>query len=212
MADMYIRKFSLSRLHIIAAVFLLAALILFISGAYRAFRVMGRLDQMGLSFEGEGYIKKNDGILFSAEPVMGELKGASEESAVCCVTDTRIFFLPAYDVFVAPVAGKYRFVAVEENSDEYEKLFAGEEVTGYFSDKYDQKLFDYVSEMGDYYESDSVIPVEECSHLGIIVVDRQRELMSFLWGLPFLCIGLFLLKKAGSVFFYTPGVPFQEEC
>ena len=211
MADMYIRKFSPGKLHIIAAVFLLAALILFVSGGYRAFRVMGRLDQTGLSFEGEGYIKKNDSILFSAKPVEGELKGAVEAHAISCGTIINGFFSPDCELFVVKVAGKYRFVAVEQNSAEYERLLAGEELTGYFSYKYDQFLFDYVSSMDEYYEDYSVIPVEECSHLGIIVVNRKRELWSFLWGIPFLCIGLFLLKKAGSLFFYTPETPFGEE-
>lgn len=204
MTGFYISKFRPNKKHIIAYVFLFIALVLFISGAHRAFRVMGRLDQTGLSFEGEGYIKKNDGLLFDDSPIKGTLRDGSEEFEIGCAHISRGFFRPGYEMFVVHIADKYRYVCAIEGSEEYNALFGSEGVTGYFTDKYSDYFTDYVSKMDKIYDPDSVIPEAECSELGIIVVDRQKELLSFIWGIPFLVVGLFFLKKAGSPFFYIP--------
>jgi len=58
--------------------------------------------------------------------------------------------------------------------------------------------------MGQYFEADTVISPDDCSDLGLIVVDRDKELHSFLWFLPFLIVGLILLIIGGSPFFYFP--------
>ena len=87
-----------------------------------------------------------------------------------------------YECFVVDTIPSIRYAAVKKDSDEYEKFISGEEVTGYFS----KKFSDEFSELA---------PDKECSELGIIIVDRQKELLSFLWGIPFLIIGLILLKK-----------------
>ena len=43
-----------------------------------------------------------------------------------------------------------------------------------------------------------------CLALGLIVVDREKELMSFLWFFPFLAAALILFKIGGSPYFYLP--------
>lgn len=204
MAGFYIRKFRPNKKHITAYVFLFVALVLFFSGIYRASRVTGRLEQMGLSFEGEGYIKKNDSLLFNATPIKGTLREGSEEFEISCAHLSRGFFRPGYEMLVVHIADKYRYLCVIEGSEEYNALFGGEKVTGYFTDKYSDYFTDYVSKMDKIYDPDSVISEADCSKLGIVLVDRQKELLSFMWGIPFLAVGLFFLKKAGDSFFYIP--------
>jgi hypothetical protein len=63
---------------------------------------------------------------------------------------------------------------------------------------------DFISNMGDYYDEESVIPAENVTKLGVVVVNRQKEKRSLLYGLPFLILGILLMKKAGDPFFYTP--------
>lgn len=201
MADSYIRKFSPNKFHIIAAVLFLLALVMLVNGAHRAFRVMGRLDSFAFGKDGKiDELKENVSIFLKNEPpVRAVLKGAVNDTVLSCGTEHN----QKYEIFVIKFYG-YRFAAVEKDSDEYDKLLSGEGVTGYFSYKYGKNLRDRIAEMGQYFEADTVISPNDCSDLGLIIVDRNKELLCFLWFLPFLIIGLILLKKGGSPFFYFP--------
>lgn len=196
MADSYIRKFSPNKFHIIAAVFFMLALAMLVSGAHRAFRVMGRLDPTGLVFEGD--VHKNDSILISCQPVLVRMKGAAQDSELVCGN------INGYDVFVVKDGAKYRFAAVKTGTDEYDMFLDSQPVTAYYSYKYSDMFHDRIAEMGQYFEADTVISPDDCLDLGLIVVDRDKELHSFLWFLPFLIIGLILLIIGGSPFFYFP--------
>ena len=196
MADSYIRKFSPNKYHIIAAVFFLLALAMLVNGAHRAFRVMGRLDPTGLTFEGD--VHENDSILISCQPALVRMKEAVQDSELVCGN------INGYDVFVIKDGAKYRFAAVKTGTDEYDMFLDSQPVTAYYSYKYSDMFRDRIAEMGQYFEADTVISPDECSDLGLIVIDRDKELHSFLWFLPFLIVGLILLIIGGSPFFYFP--------
>ena len=201
MTSSYIRKFRPDKPHLISAVLLLIALILFISGAYRAFRMVGCADQSELFNESD--VRKNRSLTFSAKPVSAELDGTENNNAIVFEQVSK-GIMSDYEIMIVNIAGKYRYVAVEKDSEEHSRLMDGEEVTGYFSDKYSDDFLDYVSGMSKYYKEEYVIPLDECSEKGIIIIEQNNETMSFAWGIPFLLAGLLLLYKAGSPFFYMP--------
>lgn len=205
MSDFYIRKFMPNKMHIIAFLFILLSCILFVNGFYRAARISGRHTMMGLTFEPEVY--EGDSILLSSCPIEARLKEGEHETAVCWKTiSTGI--MTDYDCFVDFVAEKYRPVMVKRGTDEYDKYLNGEEVSGYFTTKTFDDFPEYMSDFDNIWEIENYpmgnkITDTNCSQLGIVIVDRQKELLSFLWGIPFLIIGLILLKFAGSPFFYV---------
>ena len=196
MADSYVKKFSPNKWHIISVLCAVISVLLLLSGAHRAFRVMGRLDPTGLVFDGD--VHKNDSILISCQPALVRMKGAVEDSELVCGN------INGYDVFVVKDGAKYRFAAVKTGTDEYDMFLDSQPVTAYYSYKYSDMFRDRIAEMGQYFEADTVISPDDCSDLGLIVVDREKELLSFLWFLPFLIIGLILLIIGGSPFFYFP--------
>ena len=196
MADSYVKKFSPNTWHIISVLCAVISVLLLLSGAHRAFRVMGRLDPTGLVFEGD--VHKNDSILISCQPALVRMKGAVQDSELVCGN------INGYDVFVVKDGAKYRFAAVKTGTDEYDMFLDSQPVTAYYSYKYSDMFRDRIVEMGQYFEADTVISPDDCSDLGLIIVDRDKELHSFLWFLPFLIIGLILLKIGGSPFFYFP--------
>ena len=202
MADMYVRKLRPNKMHILAAVFLLLSLILFANGIHRLGRVSSRLDQAGFIFEDDD-VRENRGVLFSAVPYKGRLKGA-EKSRDVVAANVQKGIMKNIEIFIGSVHRKYQFIAVEKDSEEYRKLLAGEKVTGYFSYEYTDKLLDFVSRMGNYYAEEDVIPVENVTKLGVVVVNREKEQRSVFYGLPFLIIGILLMIKAGSPFFSFP--------
>lgn len=200
MSDLYIRKFMPNKKHIIAFLLILLSAVLFVSGFYRAFRISGRLTMTGLTFEPE--VHEGDSILLSASPFEARLKNTEYERVVVCKTVSK--GIMTYDVFIVHVAEKYRPVMVKKGTKEYDKFLDGEEVSGYFTEKKFDDFSDYVLKMHNYYELENKITDRDHSKLGIVIVDRQKELLSFLWGMPFLIIGLILFKIAGSPFFYVP--------
>lgn len=201
MSDNYIRKFMPNKKHIIAVLLILLSAVLFVSGFYRAFRISGRLTMTGLTFEPE--VHEGDSILLSASPFKARLKNTEDERVVVCGTVSK-GLITDYDFFIVHVAEKYRPVMVKKGTKEYDKFLDGEEVSGYFTEKYFDDFSDYVLKMHNYYELENKITDKDHSKLGIVIVDRQKELLSFLWGIPFLIIGLILFKIAGSPFFYVP--------
>ena len=196
MADSYVKKFSPNKWHIISVLCAVISVLLLLSGAHRAFRVMGRLDPTGLVFEGD--VHKNDSILISCQPALVRMKGAVQDSELVCGN------INGYDVFVVKDGAKYRFAAVKTGTDEYDMFLDSQPVTAYYSYKYSDMFRDRIAEMEQYFEADTVISPDACSDLGLIVVDREKELLSFLWFLPFLIAGLILLKIGGSLFFCFP--------
>lgn len=201
MADLYNRKFVPSIKHIIAYLLILLSAVLFISGFYRAMRVSGRLSTMGLSFETE--VHEGDSILLSTSPFKARLKETENEVVVCCGQSSGLN--PFYDneTFIIHIAEKYRPVMVTMGTEEYDNFMNGEEVTGYFTEKKFDDFPEYMSNIGSYYELDKEITDKDYSTLGIVIVDRNKELLSFLWGIPFLAVGLVLLKISGTPFVYS---------
>lgn len=199
MSDFYVRKFMPNKRHIIAFLFIFLSCILFASGIHRAFRVSGRLSMMGLSFE--PYVYEGDSILLSSCPVKAKLKESEHEKVVCWKT-VSTGILTDYDFFIDHIAEKYRPVMVKKGTDEHNKYINGEEVTGYFTEKNFDDFQNFISNMNNYYELENKITDKDYSSLGIVIVDRQKELLSFIWGIPFLVIGLVILKIAGSPFVY----------
>ena len=212
MSDFYKRRFSPNIKHLIAFLLILLSAVLFVNGFYRAARISGRHTMMGLTFEPEVY--EGDSILLSSCPIEAKLKGSEHENAVCWKTiSTGI--MTDYDCFVDFIAEEYRPVMVKRGTDEYDKYLNGEEVSGYFTTKDFDDFPEFMSDFDDYYELEGFdkhrkITDMNCSQLGIVIVDRQKELLSFLWGIPFLIIGLILLKIAGSPFFYIPETDSSE--
>lgn len=202
MADLYRRKLRPNKMHIIAALLLIIFLALFHSGLVRSGRVSARLNQAGFIFEDDG-VRENRGVYFSAPPHTGRLKGSDQQQPVI-VAEVKKGFNKDMVIFIGSVHRRNQFIAVEKDSEEYKKLLAGEKVTGYFSYEYTDELLDFVSRMGENYEAESVIPAENITKLGVVVVDRKKEKLSLLYGLPFLIIGIILLKKAGEPFLYIP--------
>ena len=72
MADSYVKKISPNNWHIISVLCAVISVLLLVSGAHRAFRVMGRLEPTGLIFEGT--VHENDSILASLSPVYVRMK------------------------------------------------------------------------------------------------------------------------------------------
>lgn len=202
MADLYRRKLRPNKMHIIAALLLIIFLALFHSGLVRSGRVSARLNQAGFIFEDDG-VRENRGVYFSAPPHTGRLKGSDQQQPVI-VAKVKKGFNKDMVIFIGSVHRRNQFIAVEKDSEEYKKLLAGEKVTGYFSYEYTDELLDFVSRMGENYEAESVIPAENITKLGVVVVDRKKEKLSLLYGLPFLILGIILLKKAGEPFLYIP--------
>jgi len=202
MADLYRRKLRPNKMHIIAALLLIIFLALFHSGLVRSGRVSARLNQAGFIFEDDG-VRENRGVYFSAPPHTGRLKGSDQQQPVI-VAEVKKGFNKDMVIFIGSVHRRNQFIAVEKDSEEYKKLLAGEKVTGYFSYEYTDELLDFVSRMGENYEAESVIPAENITKLGVVVVDRKKEKLSLLYGLPFLILGIILLKKAGEPFLYIP--------
>lgn len=200
MVDFYERKFVPDTKHIIAFLLILLSAVLFINGVYRAFRVSGRLSTMGLTFESK--VHENDSILLSASPLNAELKNIGrKQDIVWKITSKGL--MSTYDCFIVHVAEKYRPVMVKSGTEEYNKFLDGEEVTGYFTEKNFGDFPDFMSDIGNYYEIDRTITDKDYSTLGIVIVNRQKELLSFLWGVPFLIISIILLKNSGTPFIYT---------
>ncbi len=202
MADLYRRKLRPNKMHIIASLLLIIFLVLFHSGLVRSGRVSARLNQAGFIFEDDG-VRENRGVYFSAPPHTGRLKGSDQQQPVI-VAEVKKGFNKDMVIFIGSVHRRNQFIAVEKDSEEYKKLLAGEKVTGYFSYEYTDELLDFVSRMGENYEAESVIPAENITKLGVVVVDRKKEKLSLLYGLPFLILGIILLKKAGEPFLYIP--------
>lgn len=186
--------------HIIAYVLILLSAILFISGFCRASHVTGRLSMMGLTFEPE--VHKGDSILLSASPFKARLKETEREHDVVWQTVSK-GIMTDYDCFIVHVAYAYRPVMVKKGTEEYDKFLNGEEVTGYFTEKNFDDFPQFVSDMNSVYELNKEITDKDYSTLGIVIVNRQKELLSFLWGVPFLVIGIMILKIAGTPFVYT---------
>ncbi len=202
MSAAYERRFLPDKKHFFSCVFLIIAVILFISGAVRAFRMLNvTVNEAGFVYDTDE-IKKNRNIVFKPHLAEGAFETSESKNPVVIAT-VSTGIINDYDIFVVSLGCINRFLAVKTNSEEYQKVLDGEEITAYFSDKYCDLFIDYTARMGEYYNSEDVIPVSECDKLGLIVVDPQKECMSFLWGLPFLIIGLFLLKLAGNPFFYA---------
>lgn len=194
--------------HIIAFLLILLSAVLFISGFYRACRISSRLSMEGLVFEPEVY--EGDSILLSANPLKARMKETERERVVNWCTISK-GIITDYDCFVVQVAEKYRPVMVRTGTEEYNKFLDGEEVSGYFTEKNFEDFPSFILNMGKYYELKKEITDKDYSTLGIVIVNRQKELLSFLWGIPFLAISLVLFKKAGSVFFYIPETDETEE-
>lgn len=201
MSYFYERKFMPNVKHIIAFLLILLSAVLFISGFCRASHVTGRLSMEGLTFEPE--VHKGDSILLSSKPFKARLKETERAHDVVWQTVSK-GIITDYDCFIVHVAYAYRPVMVKKGTEEYDKFLNGEEVTGYFTEKNFDAFSDFMSDIGSYYELDRTITDKDCSKLGIVIVDRKKELLSFMWGIPFLAIGLILFKMAGSVFFYVP--------
>lgn len=155
---------------------------------------------MGLTFEPE--VHKGDSILLSASPFKARLKETEREHDVVWQTVSK-GIMTDYDCFIVHVAYAYRPVMVKKGTEEYDKFLNGEEVTGYFTEKNFDDFPQFVSDMNSVYELNKEITDKDYSTLGIVIVNRQKELLSFLWGVPFLVIGIMILKIAGTPFVYT---------
>lgn len=201
MSDFYVKKFMPNVKHIIAYVLILLSAVLFINGIYRAFRVSGRLNPSSVTFDVE--LGKNESVLLSSKPFKARLKETEREHDVVWKTMSK-GLMSTYGCFIVHVAEKYRPVMVKIGTEEYNKFLDGEEVTGYFTEKNFDDFPQFVSDISRYYEIDRTITDKDYSTLGIVIVNRQQEFLSFLWGVPFLVTGLIILKIAGSVFFYAP--------
>jgi len=199
MVDFYKRKFKPSIKHIIAFLLMLLSMVLFVNGVYRAARISSRHTMMGLTFEPEVY--EGDSILLSSHPIKAKLKGTENETVVCWET-ILTGILTEYDCFIDYIAEEYRPVMVKKGTKEYDMYLNGEEVSGYFTVDYFDDFPQFMSNIGNYYELEKEITDKNCSKLGIVIVNRRKELLSFIWGIPFLIIGLILLKISGSPFVY----------
>lgn len=200
MSDLYIRKFRPNAKHIIAYVLILLSAVLFINGFHRASHVTGRLSMQGLVFEPE--VHKGDSILLSSKPFKARLKETERAHDVVWKTVSK-GIMTDYDCFIVHVAYAYRPVMVKKGTEEYDKFLNGEEVTGYFTEKNFDDFPEFISDMNSVYEPEKEITDKDYSKLGIVIVNRQKELLSFLWGIPFLIIGIILLKFSGDPFEYT---------
>lgn len=199
MSDFYERKFMPNVKHIIAFLLILLSAVLFISGFCRASHVTGRLSMEGLTFEPE--VHKGDSILLTSKPFKARLKETERAYDVVWKTVSK-GIMTDYDCFIVHVAYAYRPVMVKKGTEEYDKFLDGEEVTGYFTKKNFDDFPDFMSDINIIYELNKEITDKDYSTLGIVLVDRQKELLSFLWGIPFLIIGIILLKISGTPFVY----------
>lgn len=202
MANSYITKFSPNKKHIIAVLLLLTAVVFFGIGIFRAMRVSGQPDITELTSEPIAH--ENDSIIFAQKPFESCLNGASKESPVGIVSFSG-GLTDSYEGYIVNIAGKYRTVIVKNNSEEFDKLMNGEKVTGYFTHKNScDALPGHIDSVNSHYALETPFTKENCSDLGIMIVSRKTELLSFLWGMPFLIIGLIFLFLAGSPFFNFP--------
>ena len=181
MSDSYIRKFMPNRKHIISFVFVIISVLLFLNGFYRAYRISGRHTMIEFTFDYE--IHKNDSILLSVRPFEARLKGAEHENVVILSQTAGLNPVKDYQMFIIKLAGKYRPVMITMNTEEYDKFLNGEKVTGYFTEKNFNDFPDFVLNMHNYYELENKITDKDYSKLGIVIIDSQKELLSFIQSL-----------------------------
>ena len=215
MADLYKRKLRPNKKHIIAALLLVIGLILFHIGSVRFGRVTARRDP---SMYTGGFEDREAGKnMFSAlAPLRLATKDGVQQRDVCFMTD--IGFLKDINVY-ASAWGRdhYMFIAVEANSKEEREMLEGEKVTCYFSGKYTDELKEFLAHVNDYYDTSNLTDAQKYLYgdigdgnarnrttLGVIVVNREKEKRSWLYCLPFLLLGIIILKKAGEPFLYIP--------
>ncbi len=212
MIDTYVRKLAPKKIHFPAVILLVIGIVLLWTGIGRAGRVRGRLDPQGQIFDSYDGVKENASTLSSFYPLSGALKGGANEFPI--VYKTEVKFLQDINCYIVYSFGAYRPLAVVKDSEEEKKMLAGEEVTGYFTYEYSEGFGEFMDSAADRFDfsyslgdpTRAYAPEEALSHrndLGIRVVDREWELRSWLWSLPFLIAGAVLFKIAGSPFIYV---------
>lgn len=183
----------------IGIVFLIISAILFISGIFRAVRVRDPIDISECTAVSEG-----DWINGSPDAVYGCLKNETNPHSILWKSTT------AYDHYIINIAGQLRPLSVPKYSEQNDwikrganfKAEKGMSFVGIATDRYSDGFFDYIANIYDSYESiydpfehDTKIEIslENCSELGIKIVNPFIEKISWLKGLPFLIIGLILI-------------------
>jgi len=222
MNGMYVRKFAPNKLHITAAILFLMSLIMLIVGIFRFSRATGAMSTEDLRYTTP---HRNDSILFPPEVLELTRKGSENRTPVCFMNEggRNVYVTVLYykNNYITRSDGSLElvergdspdyicFAAVKEGSaEERDLLEYGGTMRGYFSDKYTGEMKEYLSKIDKYYETKGTeldgADLEKLPELGVIIINTDKEELSFLWALPFLIAGLIVLKKAGSPYFYFP--------
>ncbi|MBQ8961908.1 MAG: hypothetical protein IJ071_11975 [Ruminococcus sp.] len=224
MKGIYLRKYAPGKGHFAAAAMFLMALVMLIVGIFRFSRATGATHADDLHYKAP---HRSDSILFYPEVLELTRKGTENKTPVCFLNESgwnvyiKVFYPSGQKLYLNETDSGYEtvgkedyqgyicFAAVKEGSAEEQQLLDHTAtVRGYFSGRYTDEMKEYLSKIDKYYETEGTelegIDLDQLPELGVIIINGDREELSFLWALPFLIAGLILLKKAGSPFFYFP--------
>lgn len=222
MAGSYIRRFRPNIKHFAAVVFLTAGMIFLIIGVVKFIRIscVRPLENIHSS------LKKGDYVSFTLENVLCAKTQYNDDKypLVFLSKDSRSADLTkSSDDYCIYAAGRYRFLTTDGGvtPDVSDALKNGEFIgadnkkryIGYVTDEDAEIFLDYVNKADKYHAGfflgGSEIEIEnftadKCSRYGIRITDGKKEKFKWLFSVPFLAVGVFLLLLAGNPFFYIP--------
>lgn len=113
----------------------------------------------------------------------------------------------SYEGYLLETSGKLYPLFVSDQSALYEQIEAGNPAepmpfVGRVTKAHCETFSDYAVNLKRYYydingSTEFAYTAEDCSPVGIRVVNIRHERLAFLWGLPFLAVGFFLLWREG---------------
>ncbi len=206
MSENCIRKFSPNKKHIISAVLLATALVLFVIGAFRAAKVSDpRSIKQGDSVStGECITISNPEILY------GSMTGANRSRPIEWAEQN------GKHCYIIPIGGELCPLIVDDkefqrwiDTDRADSACEGFEMTAIVTDKYSDGFLDYMKNIDRYYSkfyhnANVDVAYDNCTVIGLKAVSPARERQSFLLGLPFFIAGNLILAFAGKPFVYIP--------
>ncbi len=145
------------------------------------------------------------------------LRGTAQSQGVVANTSQPIVFfnysppsvnpVESYEGYIIEASGKLCPLFVSDQSALYEQIQTNHPAeskpfVGRVTKAHCEYFAEYVTNLNRYYHeingsTDLAYTAADCSPVGIRVVDLRWERLAFLWGLPFLAVGFFLLWREG---------------
>lgn len=222
MTGSYIRKFSPNFKHIAAVVFLTAGSIFLIIGVVKYIKISNAKPIENIHLD----LKKGSYVSFTLENVISAKTQYNDEKYPLQFLhkDSRSADLTkSSEDYCIYAAERYRFLTADGGvtPDVYSILENGdfigadnkERYIGYVTDDDAEDFLDYMKIANRYHAgfflggSDAEVGdfiADNCSRYGIRITDEKKEKRKWLFSVPFLAVGIFLMVSAGNPFFYIP--------